>query len=190
MLRADLRAARAAALSPAVIELFAAMVGASMFAVAGLRISRGLLNPGSFAVVLFCLGILFVSIRRLNVVYNDFQRALSAAERVFGMLDWKRAIENLPGAEPLPRFARELRFEGIDFSYGDENVLSDIDLTIRGGEVVALVGASGSGKSTLASLLSRFYDPTGGRILADGHDIRGVTLESLREQIGVVYPVE
>jgi len=186
MLRAELRAGRTSALMPALTEMFGAVLGASLFFVAGLNIAQGNLDAGNFTVVLFCLGILFVSIRRMNTVYAELQRALAAATRVFDMRDREREIDNLPGAEPLPPFEAQIRFEQVDFSYGDENVLDNIDLTIRKGEMIALVGASGSGKSTLASLLPRFYDPTGGRILFDDREIRGATLESLRAQIGIV----
>jgi subfamily B ATP-binding cassette protein MsbA len=102
------------------------------------------------------------------------------------MLDREREIRDLPNAVALPPFQEEVRFERLSFSYGGDNVLEDIDLTIRKGEVLALVGASGAGKSTLANLLPRFYDPTGGRILVDGRDIRQATLVSLRSQIGIV----
>jgi subfamily B ATP-binding cassette protein MsbA len=186
MLRAELRAGRAAALSPAIMELFAALVGAALFYVAGRGIAANRLDPGNFAVVLFCLGVLFVSVRRLNTVYNEIQQALASAERVFDMLDREREIRDLPDARPLPGFHDEIRFERVDFSYGDEVVLDGIDLTLRRGEVVALVGPSGSGKSTLANLLPRFFDPVAGRILLDGHDIRHVTLTSLRGNIGIV----
>jgi subfamily B ATP-binding cassette protein MsbA len=169
-----------------VLELLGAVVGAGLFWLAGLNIARGSLDAGDFTVVLFCLGLLFVSIRRLNTVYADLQHALAAAVRVFDMQDRQRAIADRPGARPLARFAREIRFEGVDFSYGDANVLEAIDLEIRKGEVIALVGASGAGKSTLADLLPRFHDPTRGRILFDGCDLRDATLASLRAQIGIV----
>jgi subfamily B ATP-binding cassette protein MsbA len=151
-----------------------------------MNIARGNLDAGDFAVVLFCLGLLFVSIRRLNSVYGELQRALAAGSRVFDMLDREPEIRDLPGATSLAPFERAISFEQVEFSYGDENVLSGVDLILRAGEVVALVGPSGSGKSTLASLLPRFYDPTAGRILFDGRDIREATLESLRSQIGIV----
>jgi subfamily B ATP-binding cassette protein MsbA len=186
MLRADLKAGRATSLLPAVLELFGAVIGAGLFFVAGRTIAAGHLDPGNFAVVLFSLGLLFVSVRRLNAVYVEIQHALAGAVRVFSMLDREREIEDLPGATDFPPFSREIRFDSVGFSYGDEEVLADIDLTIAKGEVIALVGASGSGKSTLANLIPRFYDPTRGRILIDGRDVREATLASLRGQIGIV----
>jgi subfamily B ATP-binding cassette protein MsbA len=129
---------------------------------------------------------LFVSTRRLSVLYAEIQNALAAAERVFDMLDRDREIKDAPNASPLPEFVDHIEFENVRFSYGDEQVLQDIDLRIDKGETVALVGASGSGKTTLASLLPRFYDPTAGRILIDGHPIHEVKIASLRGQIGLV----
>jgi subfamily B ATP-binding cassette protein MsbA len=185
-LRAELRAGRAAALGPALVELSGAAIGAALLGVAGRQIARGSLDPGNFGVVLICLGMLFASTRRLNAFYAELQLALASAARVFAMLDREREIRDRPGAQPLPPFEREIRFERVAFSYGEGNVLDGIDLTLRRGEVVALVGPSGAGKSTLVNLLLRFHDPTGGRIVIDGRDIRDVTLASLRGQIGIV----
>jgi len=186
MLRADLKAGRAQALSPAVMELLGAIVGGALFYFAGLHIARDNLDPGNFAVVLFCLGLLFMSQRKLNALYAEIQNALAAAARIFDMLDHHREITDAPGAEPLPQFSEGIRFREVRFSYGDEQVLEGIDLTIRKGETVALVGPSGSGKTTFANLLPRFYDPTSGAIEIDGRDISGTTLASLRAQIGLV----
>ncbi len=186
MLRQDLKAGRAAALSPALMELAGAIVGAALFGLAGLRIASGQLDRGDFMVVLTGLGLLFMSLRRLNALYVEFQQALAAADRVFSMLDREREIRDRPGARPLAPFRDEIVFEGVGFSYGDDDVLDGIDLRVRRGEVVALVGRSGSGKSTLAHLLARFHDPSTGRIRIDGVDVRDVTLASLRGQIGLV----
>ncbi|HKQ60431.1 MAG TPA: ABC transporter ATP-binding protein [Candidatus Polarisedimenticolaceae bacterium] len=186
MVRAELKSARAMSLVPPVMELLGAATGAALFYVAGRRIASGLLDPGDFAVVLFSLGMLFASLRRLNVAFAEIQHAVAASQRVFDMLDREREIRDLPGAEPLPPFSRELRLQGVRFSYGNEAVLDAIDLTLRKGEMIALVGPSGAGKSTLASLVPRFYDPDEGRVLIDGRDVRTVTLASLREQIGLV----
>jgi ATP-binding cassette, subfamily B, bacterial MsbA len=186
MLRADLKAGRAAALAPSVMELVGATAGAFLFFYAGRNIARGVLDPGDFAVVLASLGFLFASIRRMNSLNVEIQQALAAATRVFDMMDRQRDIRDLPGAKDLPAFRGEIRFDRVTFAYEDEKVLDGIELTLRKGEVVALVGASGSGKSTLANMLPRFYDPTEGRILVDGCDLREVTLASLRSQIGLV----
>jgi subfamily B ATP-binding cassette protein MsbA len=186
VLRAELKAGRATSLAPSLMELFGAAVGAALFFIAGRGIAAGTLDPGNFFVVLVCLGLLFATTRRLNAFYAEIQRATAASVRVFDMLDREREIRDLPDAVELAPFCESVRFDSVDFSYGDEMVLDGTDLTIRKGEIVALVGPSGAGKSTLASLLPRFYDPTRGRVLIDGQDIRGFTLRSLRGQIGIV----
>ena len=186
MLRADLKAGRAAALAPAVIEIVGGIAGGALFYYAGLAIARGTLDAGNFVVVLTALGVLFISIRKLNQLNVEFQQALAAATRVFDMMDREREIRDAGLATTLPPFRDAIRFEGVDFAYDGEKVLDGIDLTLRKGEVVALVGASGSGKTTLANLLPRFYDPTRGRVAIDGRDLREVTLGSLRAQIGIV----
>jgi subfamily B ATP-binding cassette protein MsbA len=125
-------------------------------------------------------------VRRLNQLNVELQHALAAATRIFAMMDRPPAIQDRPDAAVLPPFQQAVRFEGVEFAYEGTPVLREIDLVLGRGEVVALVGRSGSGKSTLANLLPRFYDPTHGRITVDGHDLREVTLHSLRAQIGLV----
>jgi ATP-binding cassette, subfamily B, bacterial MsbA len=187
MLSADLKAARAVALAPAVMELAGGIAGALLFAYAGRQVAKGRITGGDVIVILGSLGYFFACLRRMNTINTEVQQAIAAARRVFGMMDREREIKDLAGAVPLPPFVSEIRFEGVEFAYDpQEKVLDGIDLSLRRGEVVALVGASGSGKTTLANLVPRFYDPTGGRIAIDGHDLRHVTLESLRAQIGLV----
>ncbi len=186
MLKADLKGGRASALAPAVTEFVAAFACGAFFYVAGLKIHQGRLDAGNFAVVVTGLGILLASIRRFQTLNAELQQAFAAATRVFDMMDRERDIRDAHGATPLPPFRSEIRFDDVDFAYEDEKVLERIRLTFRKGEVVALVGESGSGKSTIANLVPRFYDPTAGRILVDGVDIREATLASLRSQIGLV----
>jgi len=186
MLAADLKAARAWALAPAVMEIFGAIAGALLFSYAGRQVAKGRISGGDVMVIVVSLGYFFMSLRRMNTINAEAQQAIAAAKRVFSMLDREREIRDLPGAVPLPPFSREIRFEHVDFAYDDEKILDGIDVTIKSGETVALVGASGAGKTTIANLLPRFYDPNAGRILFDGHEIRSVTLESLRKQIGLV----
>jgi subfamily B ATP-binding cassette protein MsbA len=186
VLRAELRAGRASSLGPGLMELCGALVGAGLFYVAGRGIASGTLDPGNLTVVVVCLGLLFASTRRMNVFYTELQRALASAERVFDMRDHERGIRDRPAARELPPFAAEIRFDRVDFAYGEGEVLCGVDLSVRKGEVVALVGPSGAGKTTLVNLLPRFFDPTGGAVRIDGHDLREVTLASLRGQIGLV----
>jgi subfamily B ATP-binding cassette protein MsbA len=186
MLTADLKAARAVALAPAVMQLFGGIAGGLLFAYAGRQVAKGRISGGEVATILALLGYLFMSLRRMNTINTEAQQAIAAAKRIFDVMDREREIRDLPGSVALPPFTREIRFEHVDFAYDAEKVLDGVDVAIRRGETVALVGVSGSGKSTIANLVPRFYDPTGGRLTIDGHDVRGVTLDSLREQIGLV----
>lgn len=120
-------------------------------------------------------------------LYTEARQALGAVLRVFEIIDTRPSIQDAPDATPLPPVTGALNLRHVDFSYGtDAAVLHNIDLQIAPGEVVALVGPSGAGKSTLFNLLPRFYDPTAGSVEIDGRDIRTVTLDSLRQQIGIV----
>ncbi|OGX82654.1 antibiotic ABC transporter ATP-binding protein [Hymenobacter lapidarius] len=124
--------------------------------------------------------------KALSSSFGNIQRGLVAGERVLGIIDTEPTVRDQPDAQVLPPFEREIEMRNLQFSYGDTPVLHDINLTIRKGSTVALVGGSGGGKSTLADLLPRFYDPTGGQLLIDGHDLRTCTLHSVRDQMGIV----
>ncbi|MBI4769070.1 MAG: ABC transporter ATP-binding protein [Chloroflexi bacterium] len=119
--------------------------------------------------------------------YNTFQSTMAGGERIFELLDAQVEVQDAPDARRMPPIRGEVRFENVSFHYDDQiPVLEEINLQARAGQVVALVGETGAGKSTLVKLLSRFHDPTGGRVLVDGVDLRAVTQESLRAQMGVV----
>ncbi|HET7057453.1 MAG TPA: ATP-binding cassette domain-containing protein, partial [Nitrospiraceae bacterium] len=130
----------------------------------------------------------YTPIRRLSGANNTVQQALAAAERVFDVLDMENEQSHDRGLKELAPMTRSLEFRAVTFQYesSEASALIGIDLTVRAGEVVALVGSSGSGKTTLVSLVPRFYEPSGGSLLIDGHDIRDCTLQSLRRQIGIV----
>ena len=133
------------------------------------------------------VGQLLVPVRRLGMVVAAIAQALASGERVFEILDARSEVEDSPDARPIDEVRGHIRFEHVSFGYlGRRLVLRDVDLDVWPGQVVALLGATGSGKSTVISLIPRFYDPTQGRILLDGHDIRHVLLSSLRAQIGIV----
>jgi subfamily B ATP-binding cassette protein MsbA len=130
-------------------------------------------------------------VRKFAQFNNNFQQALGASSEIFKFMDSEDDVKEKPGARPIPRFTQSVRLENVSFSYetdGDESreILRDINLEVRAGEVVAVVGSSGAGKSTLVHLIPRFFDVTGGRLLIDGRDVRDTTLASLRSQIGVV----
>jgi ATP-binding cassette subfamily B multidrug efflux pump len=130
----------------------------------------------------------FEPIRDLSRRYDSLQSAMIGWERILGLLDTRIEVQDAPDAGELPVIAGEVTFERVSFHYSDDQalILTDIDLYIRPGETVALVGETGAGKTTMIKLLARFHDPTGGRVLVDGHDLTTVTQASLRRQMGIV----
>ena len=154
----------------------------------GFLVINGSMTPGEFFSFLTAMFMAYAPIRKLSGSNNQIQQSLAAAERVFSVLDLRTEQERDRGRLELPRVAQWVTFEDVTFHYESQAVpaLNDINLTIRAGEMVALVGSSGSGKTTLVNLIPRFYEPTAGRILIDGVDIQSYTLRSLRSQIGMV----
>jgi subfamily B ATP-binding cassette protein MsbA len=144
---------------------------------------------GDFTSFVLALVLLYEPVKRLTGIYNIFQQALGATQRVFEYLDRPEAIQERPNAIPLKRFEKAIEFSGVGFHYPSSFngfALENIDLEVKAGQVVALVGSSGAGKTTLVQLLPRFYDVTGGAILIDGHDVRDLTMVSLRRKISIV----
>jgi len=154
----------------------------------GYQVIQGHMTPGTFFSFTAAVIMLYGPVRKLSRIANTVQQSTPSVERVFDMLDTLPAIVDRPGAAALPGFSREITFDQVCFRYPDAeaDVLSAISLTVRKGEVVALVGMSGAGKSTLMDLLPRFHDVTGGRILLDGRDLRDLTVASVRELMGIV----
>jgi ATP-binding cassette subfamily B protein/subfamily B ATP-binding cassette protein MsbA len=153
----------------------------------GLKISDVPLTHGMMSVFFAMLAGMSDPARRLSTLFNQLQQAVAAADRVYEVLDREPKITDPPNPVPLPRLSRSIRFENINFHYHSEkSVLEEINLEIRRGETLAIVGPNGCGKSTLLSLLLRFYDPVEGRVLLDGIDIRDVRLHDLRVQTGLV----
>ena len=188
LFKVDLQASRAAAASPPIVELVGAIAGGVLFYVAGRGIASGSIDPGSFVVVLGGLAFLFMSARRLNHINVQAQQAFAAVGRVFDMMDWPREITESPDALVLDTEPEIIHFENVIFSYpdSDEAAIKGIDLRLKRGEMVALVGPSGAGKTTLANLMLRFADPTEGRVSMNDHDLRELSLESVRGNIGLV----
>jgi len=174
------------ALSNPIME-WLAYVGIGAFIwVGGYRVISGAMTVGDFFSFMTAMALLYDPMRGISKVNLVIQEGIVAARRVFEILDLKPQITDAPDAQVLPPFSREIEYQDIFFRYADEMVLRDINFTIKRGEKVALVGSSGAGKTTLVNLLPRFYDVTEGTILIDGMDIRHATLQSLRDQIGVV----
>ena len=153
----------------------------------GRLVIEGNLSLGELVAFTTYLGQLISPVRRLGVIIPAVAMASAAGERIFTILDAKSEVVDSPDAVPLPPIQGHVRFENVSFSYfGQRNVLDGLTFSAEVGEVVALLGATGSGKSTIINLIPRFYDVSYGRILVDGQDLRGVTLNSLRDQIGIV----
>ena len=191
LFRANLRSVAAAALSSPLMDIFGAIAIALLLLLGRDRIAHNELTLGAFVTFVAAVLSMYNPVRKFAVFNNSFQQALGASSQLFQFMDTEDVVAEKPGAKPLPRFADCITFEHVSFSYeadGDEarEILRGIDLKVRRGEVLAVVGSSGAGKSTLVHLIPRFFDVTGGRLLIDGHDIRAVTLASLRSQIGIV----
>jgi ATP-binding cassette subfamily B protein len=152
----------------------------------GLSVIHGSLTLGEMVAFTAYLGQLVDPIRRLGMIIPAVIMASSAAERIFDVLDSVSDVNDAPEAAAMPPMRGQVRFEGISFRYGKRQVLSGIDFQAEPGQVIALVGPTGSGKTSIINLIPRFYDPTLGRVLIDGIDIRQVTLYSLRSQVGIV----
>jgi ATP-binding cassette subfamily B protein len=154
----------------------------------GHQVLDGNLTVGAIVAANFYVLMLIWPLRMVGMLLGQLPRAVASAERVHEVLSTEPAIADRHGARPLPDGPGELRFEGVSFSYGgDRRVLDGLDLVIRGGEAVALVGATGSGKSTVARLVPRFYDVDAGRLLLDGADVRDLQLLQLRRAVGIVF---
>jgi ATP-binding cassette subfamily B protein len=152
----------------------------------GREVIAGSMTIGGITQFILYLGMLGMPIRRLGFIANTLSRMMSAGSRILEILDTEAMVKDKPGAVALGRLKGQVDFENVSFSYGNvAAALKDVSFSVRPGQLVALLGGSGSGKSTIASLISRFYDVTGGRILVDGTDIRDVTLTSLRKNVGV-----
>lgn len=170
------------------IRMFDGLMYVVVIVAGGIFMLRGLIEPADLVAYTLYVTTLLATIRRIIEFAEQFQRGMTGIERFTELMDANIDIFDEEGAVELQNVEGEITFENVSFEYPDDHtpVLSDIQLTIRPGEKIALVGPSGGGKTTLCSLIPRFYDPTEGRILLDGQDIRKVTLQSLRSNVGVV----
>lgn len=153
----------------------------------GHQVITGQSTPGIFFAFLTSIIMIYNPIKGVSNINSAIQQGLASATRIFTLLDTKSSIQDKAEAIPLPPFQKEIGFADVSFSYdGKIDVLKDINLTVRFGEVIALVGTSGGGKTTLVNLLPRFFDVTKGSIKIDGHDLRDLTMTSLRNQMAIV----
>ena len=170
------------------IFLVANLGQAAILYVGGKQIIAGTLSLGAWQEFSIYLMYLFFPIMMFGMIVTQMGQAGASAERIFEILDAKSDILDKPGAVKLPQVQGDVRFEGVTFRYfrGGEPVLNNVSFEAKPGETIALLGATGSGKTTIINLLPRFYDPSEGKITIDGYDLRDVTLDSLRSQIGIV----
>ncbi len=170
------------------IRMFDGLMYVVVILAGGIFMIKGLILPADLVAYTLYVTTLLATIRRIIEFAEQFQRGMTGIERFTELMDANIDIFDEEGAQPLRDVKGEITFRHVSFEYPDDGspVLLDIDLTIRPGEKVALVGPSGGGKTTLCNLIPRFYDPTEGEILLDGQNIRKATLESLRSSIGVV----
>ena len=169
-------------------EFLMTLITAGVLAYAGWRSQQGQMTVGAFVAFMFALGMASQSLRQLANLQTVFAEGMSAARRLFAALDVEPEVGDAPGAQPLPKGEATIRLEDVGFAYGPDGppTLSGVTLEARRGETVALVGPSGGGKTTILNLIPRFYDASRGKVTIDGHDVRGVTLASLRDQIALV----
>ena len=180
------RAASMQAFNLPLLFLIANLGNVAIVLYGGSRVISNTLTIGVVIAFISYLGQLIEPVRRLGLIIPAVAIAGSAAERIFDILDTVSDVKDEPGATSLESIAGRVSFENVSFSYGNRRVLRDISFEVQPGQTVALLGSTGSGKSSIINLIPRFYDPASGRILIDGQDIRYVTLQSLRSQIGIV----
>jgi ABC-type multidrug transport system fused ATPase/permease subunit len=178
-----------AAYFPAV-EFLSALVTVEILLIGGFEAINGHASTGVVFAFIAALNNFFDPIQQLSQLYTTYQSGMAALDKIFELIDEQPEIVDRADAADLPLIRGELRFENVSFRYGSEDgsawALRDIDIVIPAGQTVALVGETGAGKSTFAKLVSRFYDPTEGRVVVDGHDLREITAHSLRSQMGIV----
>ena len=189
LFRTSLRYVRQQAVTSPLIEVFGALTIVGLLTYVRRQVMADNMTAGEFTTFIVALLMLYQPVKRLNGIYNIFQQALGSSQRVFEYLAHPHDVKQADDAVELAPFARSIVFQNVSFAYPEhehEPTLTDVDLSVNAGEVVAIVGPSGAGKSTLLNLLPRFFDPTEGRILIDAQDVRQATLSSLRDQVAIV----
>jgi|HubBroStandDraft_1064217.scaffolds.fasta_scaffold00250_21 subfamily B ATP-binding cassette protein MsbA len=190
LFRANLRLVAAFAISSPLMDILGSIAVALLILMGRNQINHHVFTEGTFLAFIIGVFKLYEPVRKFAQFNNNFQQAVGASSEIFRFMDAEDEVREKPAAKRMGKFARAIRFAGVSFSYENAEdspiVLRDINLEVKAGEVLAVVGSSGAGKSTLVHLIPRFFDVSGGRILIDDTDVRDVTLESLRSQIGIV----
>ena len=190
LFRANLRSVRIQSISSPLMDTIGAIAIAMFLFIGRNEIMHGRMTMGMFGAFIILLFNLYNPVRKFAYFYNSFQQAMGASMSIFSFFDVQDDVKERPHAVALKKFAQGVKFENVGFSYsteeGEHQILHNVDLDVQSGEVLAVVGPSGAGKSTLVNLIPRFFDVTSGRILIDGHDIRDLTLGSLRRHVAQV----
>lgn len=186
LLKYSMKAVSVNAISSPLMDFLGGLGIAAVIFYGGYNVVQGHSTPGTFFSFIAAMLMLYEPIKRLTNVNNTINQGIAGADRIFSIIDRAPDIEDRPGAVDLPPVSRGVDIENVTFCYETTPVLKNINLSIKAGEVIAFVGMSGGGKTSLVNLIPRFYDVTKGRVLIDGHDIRDVSLQSLRGQIAIV----
>jgi subfamily B ATP-binding cassette protein MsbA len=182
----EIKAVTIRSMSSPVMELLGGIGVTFIIWYGGYKVITGASTPGTFFSFMAALIMLYSPVRKISPLNNTIQEGMAAAVRIYDILDTASDIVEREDAIKLESISHSVTFRNVSFKYEDQIVLKDINLKVERGEIVALVGMSGGGKTTLSNLIPRFYDVTEGAILVDGHDVRDVTIASLRSQIGIV----
>ena len=186
--RTSMKVTSVLSVMPPLMEFIGGLAFAAALWYGSQEIATGRLTTGEFIAFIAALFMMYGPAKKLSRVNANLQQAIGASERIFEMLDTHSEVHERVGAAALPPFSQAIEFRDVHFSYpgAEAATLRGVSLTVRAGQTLAIVGRSGAGKTTMVNLVPRFYDVTGGSILADGRDLRDVTLASLRGQIGIV----
>ncbi len=185
--RAQMKDAQLSSLLTPTVEFLAALAVTVIIWFGGKEVVDGVITAGTLVAFLTYAVNLANPVKRLSRIYAQIQKAMAGADRVFALLDTEETVTSAPDAKLLPPVEGRVAFSNVNFSYREDvPALTGVTLAAEPGQMIAFVGPSGAGKSTVANLIPRFYDVTGGSITIDGHDVRDVTTDSLRTQIGLV----